>query len=267
MDNTLPSIKILGTKITTSPKKDILEYIIKCIEKKTKKIYIVTPNPEILVYATRSSSFQKTLNNATVSLADGVGITLSGSILKKSRFTRITGVDFMETLCTESAKRAFSIGLLGGKQGVAKRTAECLQKKYPKLIVSFVGEEWPAKMVDGKWLMVNNSSSTGDSSSTINHQSSIIPHIDILFVAFGFPKQEEWIAKNLDSLPVTVAMGVGGAFDYISGRVPRAPELVRRLGFEWAFRLTIQPWRIKRQMALPVFVYKVLQEKLREITR
>ncbi|HSW97175.1 MAG TPA: WecB/TagA/CpsF family glycosyltransferase, partial [Candidatus Saccharimonadales bacterium] len=87
---------------------------------------------------------------------------------------------------------------------------------------------------------------------------------DILFVAFGFPKQEEWMFTNLSKVNVTVMMGVGGAFDYISGRVPRAPLWVQKLGFEWLFRLVRQPWRWKRQLALLEFIWLVMKEKMKK---
>lgn len=260
MSHHLPSIKILGTSITTASENEILEYIFKVIEKKQEKARIVTPNPEMLVYALRSSSFQNILNQAQVSLPDGVGLTLAGSMLKTNRFTRITGVDFMEILCRESAKRGFTVGFLGGRDGVAEKTAECLVEKYPHLRVIFVGEEWktdskpPAQDPAGRLTTVTPR-------TTADRQPQAADHIDILFVAFGFPRQEEWIAKNLDSLPVSVAMGVGGAFDYISGKVPRAPKVVRNAGMEWVFRLLVQPWRLKRQLALPVFVVEVVKER------
>ncbi len=79
--------------------------------------------------------------------------------------------------------------------------------------------------------------------------------VDILFVALGHIKQEKWIADNLDRIPVHVAMGVGGAFDYLGGFVPRAPKLMRELGLEWLFRLVVQPWRIKRQLALIKYLW------------
>ncbi|MBI1919347.1 WecB/TagA/CpsF family glycosyltransferase, partial [Candidatus Microgenomates bacterium] len=85
--------------------------------------------------------------------------------------------------------------------------------------------------------------------------------IDVLFVAFGFPKQEEWMARNIGKVPVRIMAGVGGAFDYISGAVPRAPLPIRLIGFEWLFRLIIQPWRIKRQLALLVFIWLVIKER------
>lgn len=235
MNIELSSTKILRTSITTSPKEDILEYIFKRLENKTGKFYIVTPNPEILVFASASKAYQSLLNGASVSLPDGIGVLIAGKMQKKQIKARITGVDFMLELCREASKQGFTIGLLGGRGGVAERTSECLAQKHPGLRIVFTGEEFPI---------------------------GFVPHIDILFVAYGAPMQEEWIAKNLPNIKVTLAMGVGGAFDYVSGKVSRAPKLVRSIGMEWAYRLARQPWRIKRQMALPVFVAKVLKEKL-----
>ena len=84
------------------------------------------------------------------------------------------------------------------------------------------------------------------------------PEIDLLFVAFGQVKQEKWIAKNLPKIPVKVAMGVGGSFDEISGRVPRPPKWISNLGLKWLFRLVAEPWRIKRQLALLKFAWQVI---------
>ena len=231
----LPSIKILGTSVTTASKSQILEYIVKSLAKRGEKFYVVTPNPEILTFASASKEYQDILNRADVSIPDGVGVLMAGKFLKKDIRARITGVDLMLELCHEASKRGLSIGLLGGRDGVAEKTAECLVKKYPGLRIVLTAEEFPI---------------------------GFVPHIDILFVAYGFPKQERWIAKNLSDIKVSVVMGVGGAFDYISGKVPRAPRVVRDVGMEWAYRLVRQPWRVKRQLALPVFVIKVIKEKL-----
>lgn len=86
--------------------------------------------------------------------------------------------------------------------------------------------------------------------------------IDILFVAFGAPKQEFWISEYLEKIPVKIAIGVGGAFDYISGKTPRAPLFLQNIGLEWLFRLIMQPWRIKRQLSLLQFIWLVIKEKL-----
>lgn len=260
MNEFLPSTKILGTKITTASREEVLEYIVKRLLGPSKKFYIVTPNPEILVYATRSSSYQKTLNTAAVSLPDGIGVIAAGNILNIGLKGRITGTDFMYELCKECAINGLSIGLLGGTKGVAEKTAKCLREKYPDLRVIFTGEEWEGRNVDyGLKIMKKDPSMKGELN---NHKSIINNHIDILFVAFGAPKQEDWIAKNLENIDVTCAMGVGGAFDFISEKVIRAPFIVRSIGMEWAYRLISQPWRAKRQLALPVFAVKIARELL-----
>lgn len=275
MDNKLSSIKILGTSITNAPKWEVLEYILKGLETKHQKFYIVTPNPEILMYAKGHAEFRSILNDAQVSLPDGIGVLISGRILRKNIIGRITGVDMMQELCYQASKRGLTVGFLGGRGNVAEKTSLCLQKKYPGLIVTFVGEEWlprksdcrlPISEESGKLrLQIDDKKNIASSiqKSEIRNQSSQDVHVDILFVAFGFPKQEEWIAKNLENLPITCAMGVGGAFDYISGKVSRAPKFIRAIGMEWAYRLVRQPWRIKRQLVLLQFILEIVKEKLR----
>ena len=193
------------------------------------KHYIVTPNPEFVVASQKDPEFKKILNNADLSIPDGVGLKLSGKI--KNTFS---GTDFMEQLVGLAAEKGFTTGFLGGREGVAKRCAKCLLQKYPSLKISYASSGG----IVGK---------NGNPPLTTNYK---LPPIDLLFVAFGHIKQEKWIAANLEKIPVHVAMGVGGAFDYLSGSVPRAPKWIRDLGFEWLFRLILQPWRIKRQLAL-----------------
>ena len=258
MNKDLPSTEILGVDITTASKQHVLKYIFKRLHNNKDKFYIVTPNPEILVYASRSRVFRQVLNGATVSLPDGVGVLAAGKILKKRIMGRITGVDMMESMCREASKRHVTVGFLGGRGGVAEQTAECLTKKYLGLIVSFAGEEWPIQNIEDR-----RSNMEGNQNSKFKIQNSQNIHADILFVAFGFPRQEEWIAKNLSKIDVTCAMGVGGAFDYISGKVKRAPKLIRSIGMEWAFRLIVQPWRLRRQLALPQFIFEIIKERMR----
>ena len=86
---------------------------------------------------------------------------------------------------------------------------------------------------------------------------------DVLLVAMGFPRQELWIAENLPRLGVKVVVAEGGSFSFMAGSVPRAPRWMRRSGLEWLFRLLRQPWRLRRQLALPQFVWLVVRERLR----
>lgn len=233
---------LLGVGITNATEIEVLEYILQSLEKGDEKYYVVTPNPELLVIAHKNPSYKKILNNARLALCDGMGIIVASRLLGKSIKKRITGVDFLESVCKTISEKPITVGFLGGGPGVAEKTAECLQNKYPGLRVVFAGSEWSDKLP--KLL-----------------KSPRLP-IDILFVAFGSPKQEEWISQNIDKLPVKVVMGVGGAFDFISGKVPRAPILIRKLGFEWLFRLILEPRRIKRQLALLEFIILVVREKL-----
>ncbi len=229
-------IILLGVGFNNIKLMNVLELIIKGLRKNEEKYYIVTPNPEILTIADGDPDYKEVINGAKIALPDGVGVLLASKLLSKPLGGRIHGVDLMEMLCKEVSKQPITVGFLGGGPHVAEKAAECLREKYPSLKINFTLQEWD---FDKQY-----------------------PQTDILFVAFGSPKQEFFIAKNLDKLPVKVAIGVGGSFDFISGEVKRAPVFMRRLGLEWLFRLLIQPWRIKRQLRLVKFVYLVIREKL-----
>lgn len=240
------TVKILGITVSDTTESEALEFITKSLVKGGKKFKIFTPNPEIIMAALRERGFKEILNRADLALPDGIGLLWGAKVLKKQLQNRIAGVDFMESLCKEAAKQGFTVGFLGGGSQIAERTAECLLEKYPRLKISYVSSGGEIESQD-----VHNGVSS----------SKLIPNTDILFVAFGYPKQERWIHENLPKIPVGVAMAVGGSFDYISGAVPRAPFFMRRFGFEWLFRLLVQPWRIRRQLILPKFFFLVLKEK------
>lgn len=218
--------QVLGIKIDDVSIPEIVNIVDGWL-KKPGKHYIVTPNPEIVMMAQKDTELKEIINRADLAIPDGRGLRLTTDIVCNS-----PGIDVMEKLIKRVNDWGSAIGFLGGKGDVAKKTAERLKKKYPKLKVSFA-----------------------DSGGEVDDQgrllkSLMIPKLDLLFVAFGPPKQEKWIARNLPKLNVKVVLGVGGAFDYISGRVLRAPLWIRNMGLEWLFRLIIQPWRIKRQMSL-----------------
>lgn len=227
----LNKTKILGVGFTTAKEEKVLEYILDELSKSKKtlqrkdKITIFTPNPEQVAASARNREIRDLLNQAQVSLPDGNGVVIGARLLSKPIYARIAGVDFMEKLVKSVSERPVITGYLGGKEGVAEATANCLKKKWPKLRVGYA-------------------------SHLYNKGKMIQSDIDILFVGLGFPKQERWILEHKDEIPATVIMAVGGAFDFISGRVPRAPEIVRKFGFEWIFRLIIQPWRIFRQLQI-----------------
>lgn len=206
--------------------------------KGNKKYTIVTPNPEFLLAAQSDSEFKESLNKADLAIPDGFGLKLLAGVKNVT-----PGTDLMEELCKLASNEGYSIGLIGGKDGIAKKTAECLKAKYSNLEVTFAQSGPELK-------------TTSDYSLNTTYH---IPNTDLLFVAFGQVKQERWIKANMNELPVKIFMGVGGAFDYLSGTVPRAPKILRALGLEWLFRLIVQPWRIKRQIKLLRYVWLILK--------
>jgi len=236
--------KILGIGFTNAREDEVLEYILLGLENDRQKYFIVTPNPEILVLARNDTDYKKILNSAKIALPDGIGVMIAGKLLNKELKEKITGVDLVESICRAVEEKPITVGFLGAGPAVAEQTAECLRRKLPNLKVVFAARGDP----DDKTVSIIKDSKK---------------EIDILFVAFGSPKQEIWIYENLEKLPVKVVIGVGGAFDFISGKVKRAPAFIRNMGFEWLFRLIYQPWRAKRQFALVEFIFLVLQERFK----
>ena len=161
---------------------------------------------------------------------------------------RATGVAIVDRLAGLSARDGYAIFLLGAAPGVAKEAAQELARRHPgvRVVGTYAG-----------------SPSAQDWSDISERLEAARP--DVLLVAYGAPRQDLWIREHSDALPgsVKVAMGVGGVFDYLSGRVPLAPVIWRRLGLEWLYRLIRQPWRWKR--ILRVFYFGILV--LREVVR
>ena len=162
-----------------------------------------------------------------------------------AKFPKVTGSDLIYLLCKQSEQEAFTIGLLGGQKGVAERCAERLRKLHPNLNINFISQG-------------GNISWDGRMSSEAENDLKLTK-VDILFVAFGHIKQEKWIQNYKDSVNAKVFIGVGGAFDYISGKIPRAPKFLRDLGLEWFFRVMVEPWRLKRFIKLLKFLFLVLK--------
>jgi N-acetylglucosaminyldiphosphoundecaprenol N-acetyl-beta-D-mannosaminyltransferase len=213
-------------------------------------------------------------------------------LLPRFSFPVIAGIDLMESLLSLSEEKAYTTAFLGGSPTVADKLAKCLRQKYPNLKIAFcsgnvhVNEEGNmqfdtlnnemtrSKQIKDESVILSGAEGSvemrTDSSTTVGmtgfRGKGFNPHtltqkIDIMFVAFGHKKQEKWMYKNLPKLNTRIMMGVGGSFDYLSGSVPRAPRILCQVGLEWLFRLTVQPWRIKRFWKLPVFIYKVMTGK------
>lgn len=211
---------------------------------------IATVNPEFVVRARRDPAFRRVLNASDLSVVDGVGIALALRLLYGVRASRVGGADLIPELARLAARDALPIFLLGAAPGVAEETARRLAALAPGLHVAGTLSGSPDPVEDE------------ETAGLIRERGA-----RLLFVAFGAPAQELWIARNLPRVGPCVAIGVGGAFDYLAGTVSRAPVWMRRAGLEWLYRLLREPWRWRRQRALPVFAYLVLRQRLARVWR
>ena len=203
---------------------------------------IVTVNPEFVMTAQRDVAFLRILQEADLCPPDGVGLLYAARWYGRRLPERVPGSELVYHLAALAARRGWRLFLLGAAPGVAEEAAAVLQRSYPGLLIAgtYAGSPSPAEN-EAIVQRINES------------------RADLLYVAYGAPRQDKWIARNREALAtVRVALGVGGALDFITGRAVRAPRWVQELGLEWLHRLLREPWRWRRMLALPHFALKVL---------
>ncbi|MDD2730522.1 MAG: WecB/TagA/CpsF family glycosyltransferase [Candidatus Portnoybacteria bacterium] len=225
-------MELLGVKIDDVSARETLgkikEFLID-----GRQHYIVTVNADFLVRARKDEKFRNVLNQADLSVVDGAGVVWAAKLLGESLREKISGVDLTARILNQESGVGENIFLLGGRCGVAEKIA----KRYEK-IVGFTEE-------------------TGEEAIKLINRCQP----QILFVALGSPKQELWIVRNLPKIPsVKMAMGIGGTFNFISGRVRRAPRWMRQSGFEWLWRAFREPWRW-RQIWRSAIIFPLLTLK------
>lgn len=235
------SVDVLGVSVDDVDMASTLRLIETWVGER-KSRFIATVNPEFVMLARRFPGFRAVLQSADLRLPDGWGVAWAARRTGKL-LARVAGSDLILPLARLAAEKGWRLFLLGAGPGVADAAAARLRQEAPGIVIvgTFAG--------DG--------SEAGDA-ETSARVAQASP--DLLLVAYGAPKQELWIARNSKRLGVPVSIGVGGAFDYLSGRIPRAPAWMREAGFEWLFRLGRQPWRARRMTALPAFALAVLRE-------
>lgn len=203
---------------------------------------IATVNPEFVMTAQRDPEFLAVLLAADLCLADGVGLLYAARRYGRTLPERVPGSELVFHLAELAAREGLSLFLLGAAPGVAEEAAVVLRERYPTLQIA----------------------GTYAGSPALEENESIVQRInasgaDMLYVAYGAPRQDKWIARNRDVLEmVQLAVGVGGSLDFITGRSVRAPRWVQQLGLEWLHRLWQEPWRWRRMLALPRFALRVL---------
>jgi len=241
------SIAILGVQVSSVDVPESLAIIEDLIESGIPH-QLVTVNTEFVMAAQKDAEFKAIIHAAALALPDGVGLLWAARFLGRPLKERVTGVDTVQRIAELAARKGYRLFLLGAAEGVADLCAQRLSNKYPNLHIL----------------------GTYSGSPAVEEEDKIVALIkqakpDVLFVAYGAPQQDKWIARNLERLEVPLAMGVGGAFDFIARVAARAPRWMQRLGLEWLHRLYHEPWRWRRMLALPKFVGLVMRERLGKI--
>ena len=266
-------MNILGVRVDPVTQKQAVDQILGWTTKQQKAM-VVTVNPEIIMAAQKDQQFKDLLNGADLSLADGIGVLWAANFyqyISKSKHEslvimwiaaciiglrtfvsakyrtkalpqQVSGSNIVFDLARQNQASLF---LLGEKEGVADQAAYQLRQKYPgaRIVGAYAGNGAPEGDAETRTHLNNNPS-------------------DIVLVAYGAPKQEKWIERNLSHIPASIGIGVGGTFRFVAGDIRRAPGWVQRAGLEWLFRLILEPWRWRRQLALPRFISLVIKTKI-----
>ncbi|KYC40582.1 hypothetical protein WA1_26045 [Scytonema hofmannii PCC 7110] len=195
-------------------------------------------NAHTMVTATKNTALAEALEHSDLLLADGSGVRWGSALLGTPIVHNLNGTDLVPALCKNGATKGLSVYLLGAKPSVAEEAATNLKKTYPGLVI--------AGTQDGYF-------SESETSQVLEAIRVARPHL--LLVAMGVPLQEIWIDRYASQLPGITCMGVGGLFDFVAERVPRAPSSIRAIGMEWLWRLAMEPKRLWRRYFIGNFIF------------
>ena len=238
----LPSIHLLGIPFHGLTSDQVLERVTAFIQAGKKSHQICLGNAYTVSLSWKDTELRRILDRADLVLADGMSIVWGGRWIGVDLPCRIAGPDFSESLCGYAEKMGYRVYFLGSTSDTLIKLKEVLLLKWPGLRI--VGMQSPP-MCDKL--------GPDDNNSIFNALHAAKP--DILFVGMSTPKQEKWIASNMQSFEVPVCIGIGAAFDFISGRIPRAPLFFQKTGMEWLYRLYREPRRLWKRYLLGNFIF------------
>jgi N-acetylglucosaminyldiphosphoundecaprenol N-acetyl-beta-D-mannosaminyltransferase len=242
-------LKILNIWVDAVSRKMAKEKVRYFLKSGNRVHSIFASNPEKNFSFPKDPQLLKTFKNADLLLPDGVGIVWAARLLFGARLERIPGSEFIFDICELAVKEDSGIFVYGAKENTNRVAVEMLNKRYPALKI--VGR-------------CNGYVKEPEISTLIDHIND--SHAEILFLALGSPKQENWFARYHRELKyVKVCQCIGGTLDTIAGNVKRAPEFWKSFSLEWLYRLIIQPRRIKRQKILPLFAFAILKHKFTQL--
>lgn len=229
---------------------EVLERVSLFVEQGERAHVIYASNPEKNFSVPKNPHLYRCFQDADLLIPDGVGMVVAARILYGVNIERVTGCDLMQNICVLAAAKGYKIFLYGAKEEVSKQAAEMIRERYPGIQIAGRADGYiPPGQMDELVASINESGA------------------QILFVALGSPAQENWVASYKNRLAhVRLCQGIGGTLDVVAGTVKRAPDLFRRLGLEWLYRLIEDPSRWHRQRILPIFVWRVVWAKIKSLS-
>ncbi|WP_109249084.1 WecB/TagA/CpsF family glycosyltransferase [Lentilactobacillus kefiri] len=238
--STANTVDILGIHFLNTTEKAFQNILHKRINDGTNT-FVVTANPEIVMYAKSDPSYEKLIQTADYIIPDGIGIIIGAKMLKTPLHERVTGYDLFVHLLEWGNAHQKSAYFVGAQPAVIRKLRKVVEKDYPFLTI--------ASTHDGYF---------GDDRNIVHDINRTKP--DMVFVATGYPKQEEFIDKNR-SASDGLWIGIGGSFDVLTGTVKRAPKAWQRMHLEWLYRVVKEPSRIGRLMVLPKYLWQIIKQK------
>jgi N-acetylglucosaminyldiphosphoundecaprenol N-acetyl-beta-D-mannosaminyltransferase len=235
-------IDVLGVPIDNLTMEESVQYILEAATGKVAR-QLCFVNTDCVNQSLRDPSYGQHLRKADLVLADGIGIRLAGKITRREFRQNVNGTDLFPRLCSRMQDSNLGLYLLGARPGIAEAFAGWVNANYPGVRVKGYRDGYFDASQEATVLREIRESDAA-----------------ILLVAFGSPRQDLWIGDHLPELGVRLAMGVGGLFDFYSGRIPRAPQWMRELSLEWIYRLYQEPRRMWRRYLVgnAVFLSRVI---------
>ena len=237
-------VDILGVGFDRVALVDAVAQIEACLDR-GERTFIITANPEFVMLCREDPELAAIAAGADLVVPDGTGAVVAARLLGDPLPGRAPGRLLVDRIAALATERGLSMFLLGAAPGIAERAAATLRARHTELRIA------------------------GTYAGSADDDADVLPRVaaaapDVVLVAFGMPKQERWIARNLPNLPsARLAVGVGGSLDYLAGAAKPPPGIVHAIGLEWLWRLARDPKRWRRQRVLPRFVVLVLLARMR----
>ncbi len=239
-------VRHLGIQIDNLKMREACDWIAERARGSEPPCQVSFVNAHCMNVSCTDAQYREVVRSSALVLADGIGMKLAGKLLRQPVVQNVNGTDLFPLLCKQLGEQGSSIFLLGGKPGV------------PEEVEGWIRNHYPACNVVG----THHGYVSGEEEAGVAEQIRQ-SGASVLLVAMGVPAQEKWIARNLDRTGAAVAIGAGGLFDFYSNRIPRAPQWLREMGLEWAYRLRCEPRRMWRRYIVGnvLFLARVLRER------